>query len=331
MVRRAVVIAPVALVIVTALLADSPPPVPADTLPKELALDKVPLGLGSRPTLADNPLTAVRVALGRQLFFDPILSHDNTVACASCHRPDHGFSSPDARPRGIGGREAARRAPTLFNRAYGTAFFWDGRAGSLEEQALEPIANLNEMGSSVADAVARLKANAGYKERFSAAFDDGITPANLGKALAGFERVLLRGDSSVDRFRQRGERSAMTAAELHGLWLYESKGQCWRCHSGPNFTDENFHNTGVSWGGMDLGRYAVTKKEADRGKYKTPTLRGVKLTAPYMHDGSVKSLEEVVEFYNRGGGANPNLDPVVRPLNLTKEELADLVAFLRAL
>jgi cytochrome c peroxidase len=331
MARRAVLLAPFGLLIVAALCAEPPPSVPDDTLPKELALDKTPLGLGSRPTPTDNTLTPARVALGRRLFFDPILSHDNTVACASCHRPDHGFSSPDARPRGIGGREAARRAPTLFNRAYGTAFFWDGRAGSLEEQALEPIANPNEMGSSVADAVARLKADAGYKEQFAAAFDDGITPANLGKALASFERVLLRGDSPVDRFRQRGERSAMTSAELHGLWLYESKGQCWRCHSGTNFTDESFHNTGVGWGAPDLGRHAVTKKDADRGKYKTPTLRGVKLTAPYMHDGSVKSLEDVVEFYNRGGGANPNLDPAVHPLNLSKEELADLVAFLKAL
>jgi cytochrome c peroxidase len=271
------------------------------------------------------------VALGRKLFFDPILSHDGTVACATCHRPDHGFAGPDAKPVGIGGRQASRRAPTLFNRAYGTAFFWDGRSASLEDQALEPIANPDEMGSSVAAAVARLKADAGYKERFAAAFDDGVTAANLGKALASFERVLLRGDSSVDKFRERGERDALTDAERHGLWLYESKGQCWRCHAGKNFTDEAFHNTGVGWGGSDLGRHVVTKKEADRGKYKTPTLRGVKLTAPYMHDGSLKTLEDVVEFYNKGGGANPNLDPVVRPLGLSKEELADLVAFLKAL
>src|SRR5207244_12421596 len=125
-----------------------------------------------------------------------------------------------------------------------------------------------------------------------------LTSATAGKSLASFERGLLRADSSVDRFRQHGERSAMTSAELPGLWLYESKGQCWRCHSGPNFTDEGFHNTGVRWGGADLGRHAVTRKDADRGKYKTPTLRGVKLTGPYMHDGSMKSLDDVVEFYN---------------------------------
>jgi cytochrome c peroxidase len=329
MTRLAVFTVPV--FVAAALWAKAPPPVPPDTLPKDLPVDSVPLGLGPRPASPGCPLTAARVALGRKLFFDPVLSHDGTVACATCHRPDHGFAGPDAKPVGIGGRQASRRAPTLFNRAYGTAFFWDGRSASLEEQALEPIANPDEMGSSMADAVARLKADAGYKERFAAAFDDGVTAANLGKALASFERVLLRGDSSVDKFRERGERDAMTDAERHGLWLYESKGQCWRCHAGKNFTDEAFHNTGVGWGGSDLGRHAVTKKEADRGKYKTPTLRGVKLTAPYMHDGSLKTLDDVVEFYNKGGGANPNLDPVVRPLGLSKEELADLAAFLKAL
>ena len=319
------------LLLVAALWAKAPSPVPPDTLPKDISVDVVPLGLDPRPASADSPLTPARVALGRKLFFDPILSHDRTVACATCHRPDHGFASPEPRPIGIGGRTAARRAPSLFNRAYGTAFFWDGRAATLEEQALEPIANPDEMGSSVADALTRLKADDGYREQFANAFDDGLTAANLGKAIASFERVLLRGDSPIDKFRQRGERSAMTKAELHGLWLYESKGQCWQCHSGKNFTDEGFHNTGVSWGGTDVGRYAVTKADADRGKYKTPTLRGVKLTAPYMHDGSMKSLEEVVEFYNKGGSTNPHLDPAMKPLNLSKEELADLVAFLKAL
>jgi cytochrome c peroxidase len=329
--RRALHAAPFVLLIAAVLCAKSPAPVPNDTLPEKLTLDKVPLGLEKRPESKDNPLTISRVALGRRLFFDPILSHDKTVACATCHRPDHGFSSPEARPTGIGGKEAARRAPTLFNRAYGAVFFWDGRSKSLEEQALEPIANPVEMGSSVEEAVRRLKADEKYKEQFAGAFDDGVTAANLGKALASFERVLLRGDSSIDKFRERGDRNAMTDAERHGLWLWESKGQCWKCHSGKNFSDEGFHNTGVSWGGTDIGRFVVTKSEADRGKYKTPTLRGVKLTGPYMHDGSLKTLEDVVEFYNRGGNANPNLDPVIRRLDLSKDELADLVAFLRAL
>jgi len=317
----------------SALASDAPPDLPRDTLPAKLALNVVPLGLDSLPVPKDNPLTEQRVRLGRRLFFDPILSADNTVACASCHQPSHGFAGLEARPRGIRGQRATRRAPSLFNRAYGTAFFWDGRESTLETQALRPIEDPAEMGSTVAAALDRLRADSTYKSQFEEAFSDGITPANLGRALASFERVLLRGDSAVDRFRRSGDTKALTEQERQGLWLYESKGRCWRCHSGANFTDEAYHNTGVSWGKdpADLGRFAVTKKEEDRGRFKTPTLRGVALTGPYMHDGSLPSLEAVVEFYNRGGGANPNLDSVLAPLNLSKDEMRNLVAFLKAL
>jgi cytochrome c peroxidase len=316
-----------------AVAADAPPPPPKDTLPAELALDSIPLGLEPRPVPKDAPLTEARVKLGRRLFFDPILSADNTVSCATCHQPGHGFASTEARPRGVRGQRAARRAPSLFNRAYGTSFFWDGRETTLEAQALRPIADAAEMGSSVPAALDRLRADRQYKAQFEAAFPDGVTADNLGRALASFERVLLRGDSRVDRFRRKGKADALTASERQGLWLYESKGRCWRCHSGPNFSDEGYHNTGVGWrqAVADPGRFAVTKKEADRGKFKTPTLRGVSLTGPYMHDGSLGSLREVVEFYNRGGGTNPNLDPALAPLGLSKDEIADLVAFLEAL
>jgi cytochrome c peroxidase len=298
-----------------------------------LPLDDIPLGLGPRRVPKDSPLTAARIKLGRKLFFDTILSGDNTVACASCHQPARGFASAEARPRGIRGRQVRRRASTLFNRAYGKSFFWDGRARSLEEQALRPIEDPAEMGSRVADALARLRANKGYQQQFAAAFDDGLTAANLARALASFERVLLRGDSRVDRFRRKGEHKALTAREGSGLWLYESKGRCWRCHVGFNFTDERFHNTGVGWGKKptDLGRFAATKKETDKGRFKTPTLRGVSLTAPSMHDGSLKTLEAVVEFDNKGGVANPHLDPLMAPLKLSREEMRDLVAFLKAL
>jgi cytochrome c peroxidase len=319
------------LVGATALMAAAA--LPRDTLPAELPLDQVPAGLGQRPAVKDNPLTLPRVQLGRKLFFDPILSADNTIACASCHQPAHGFASPDGRPQGIRGQRIARRAPTLFNRAYGTAFFWDGRAATLEEQALRPIEDPAEMGTSAAEVVRRLQAHEDYRRRFEAAFSDGVTAANLARALASFERVLLRGGSRVDRFRHNGDHDALTPLERQGLWLYESKGRCWRCHNGPNFTDEGFHNTGVGWGKepADLGRHAITRKEADRGKFKTPTLRGVVLTAPYMHDGSLKTLQDVVEFYNRGGGANPNLDPALAPLGLSADEVRALAAFLEAL
>lgn len=316
-----------------ALAADAPPELPRDTLPAKLSLDHVPLGLEPRPAPKEGPLTPPRVRLGRRLFFDPILSADKTVACASCHQPDHGFAGSEARPRGIRGQRAARRAPSLFNRAYGTSFFWDGRESTLEGQALRPIEDPVEMGSTLAAVLERLRAEATYKEQFAAAFPDGVTAANLGRALASFERVLLRGDSPVDRFRRQGDTQALSAQQRHGLWLYESKGRCWRCHSGANFTDEAYHNTGVSWGKvpLDLGRFAVTKKETDRGRFKTPTLRGVALTGPYMHDGSLSSLEDVVEFYNRGGGAHLNLDPMLAPLNLSEDEKRDLAAFLKAL
>jgi cytochrome c peroxidase len=315
------------------LAADLPSRLAKDTLPARLPIDKVPDGLPQRPLPKDSPLTDARVKLGRKLFFDPILSADNSVACSSCHHPDRGFASAEARPRGVRGQQVSRRAPTLFNRAYGKSFFWDGRVASLEEQALRPIENPNEMGSRIPDAVKRLQASKEYRDLFRAAFDEEVTAANLARAIASFERVLLRGDSRVDRFRRKGDHAALTASERAGLWLYESKAQCWRCHSGFNFTDESFHNTGVGWGNKpeDAGRFAVTKKAADRGKFKTPTLRGLALTAPYMHDGSLKTLQEVVEFYNKGGVANPNLDGLMKPLNLSKQEVRDLVAFLEAL
>src|SRR5207244_5372400 len=216
--------------------------------------------------------------------------------------------------------------------AYGTAFFWDGRESSLESQALRPIESQTEMGGNVEGAIERLQRNKDYPALFEAAFTDGVTANNLAKSLASFERVLLSGDSRVDRFRN-GQVRALSDNERHGLWLYESRGGCWRCHAGANFSDERFHNTGVSWGQppIDLGRFAVTNKDSDRGRFKTPTLRNVALTAPYMHDGSLATLEAVVDFYNRGGGKNPYLDASIAPLGLTAEEKKDLVAFLKAL
>lgn len=293
---------------------------------------QVPAGLGEFPTPSENPLSAARIALGKRLFSDPILSSDGTVSCASCHQPGHGFSSPVAVSPGVGGRRGRRNVPTLFNRAFGQSFFWDGRETTLESQALRPIESSDEMGSSVAAAVHRLTDRAEYRRQFADAFPDGLTATNLGRALATFERTLLSGDSPVDRFRD-GALAALDDHQRHGLWLYESRAGCWRCHGGANYTDEGFHNTGVGWGKTppDLGRFEITGRAEDRGRFKTPTLRGLMLTAPYMHDGSLATLEEVVAFYNRGGGGNPNLDPALKPLLLSPEEAADLVAFLRAL
>ena len=254
------------------------------------------------------------------------------MACASCHDPARGFATGDAVAIGIEGKRGRRNAPSLLNRSFASSLFWDGREATLEAQALKPIEDPLEMGNTVAEVVKRLRAHAEYPARFKAAFGEDATAATVAKALASFERTLLIGGSRVDAFRA-GEVTLITDQERHGLWLWESRGGCWRCHSGPNFTDEEFHNTGVSWGRepRDLGRFSVTGKEADRGKFKTPSLRGVAWTAPYMHDGSIGTLEEVVEYYNRGGRADPQLDPALKPLGLSPQEMQSLVAFLRAL
>ncbi len=304
--------------------------VPADTLPAELGA-RVPLGLPADLAPPDDASPEV-VALGRRLFFDPILSLDRTVACASCHRPESGLADAEPTSRGVGGRRTLRNTPTVLNRALGTRFFWDGRAASLEEQALAPIEDEREMALPLDEALARLAADADYAAAFEGAFGGPPTRERLARALASFVRRLWIGDSPVDRFRA-GEHDALTPAERAGLWLFESRGGCWRCHSGPNFSDEDFHATGVGArdGVPEDGRFAVTGDPRDRGRFKTPTLRGVALTAPYMHDGSLATLEEVVEFYRRGGNPSENLDPALRPLELSDRDAANLVAFLRAL
>jgi cytochrome c peroxidase len=313
--------------------APSVPPLPRDSLPAELALDRLPLGLVSQPAVpATSALTAERVRLGRKLFFDPALSADCTVSCASCHDPAHGFASPAPRAVGIGGKVGARNAPSLLNVAYGASLFWDGRSKTLEEQALEPIANPLEMGSQVSDVVARLTADDRYRADFEAAYGEGVTAENLSRALATFERVLLSGGSRVDRFHA-GELTALNESQRVGLWLFESRAQCWRCHRGPRYTDDKFHNTGLAalQAEPDAGRMGFTQNETDRGRFKTPGLRGISRTAPYMHDGSLATLREVVEYYSKGGGDAPGLDPAVRPLKLTAAEVGHLVAFLQAL
>jgi len=317
------------------LSADDPesPSIPKDTLPTTLSFKDVPIGLdSSRPVPKDNPLTEEKIRLGRRLFFDPILSVDGSVSCANCHDPAHGLAGRERLAQGVRGQKTQRNPPSLWNRAYGIAFFWDGRETSLEAQALKPIESLTEMGGSIDQAVERLKDHKEYPALFQRAFGEKVSADNLAKSLASFERVLLSGNSQVDRFRA-GEVRALSENERHGLWLYESRGGCWRCHSGPNFSDESLHNTGVSWNQspIDLGRFSVTNKDSDRGRFKTPTLRNTALTAPYMHDGSLATLEDVIDFYNRGGNKNPYLEETIKPLGLSPEDKKDLISFLKAL
>jgi cytochrome c peroxidase len=315
-----------------AIAAQVPSGVPRDTLPARLS-ENPPLGLPDKfPEPADNPSTPERLALGRKLFFEPRLSVNSSIACASCHQPEHGFAQPTPGSPGAFGKPTPRNAPSLLNRGFGEHFMWDGRSSTLEEQVLLPIENELEMALPLDTAIARLRGDADYARLFAAAFDDGVTRTNLARALATFVRRLTIGDSPVDHFRA-GEMTVLSDDERAGLWLYESRGGCWRCHVGSNYTDEDFHNTGVGArdGQAEPGRAAITNDAADRGRFKTPSLRGLALTAPYMHDGSLATLEDVVGFYSRGAGANQGLDPRLQPLSLSPNESRALVAFLRAL
>ena len=290
---------------------------------------RTPLGLPEREaTPPDDELAA----LGARLFFDPELSVDRSVACASCHKPELGFADSLPRSRGVRGQETERNAPSLLNRAFGEHFMWDGRAGTLEEQALLPIENPLEMDLPLEQVLARLSGDTAYRADFERVFARAPDSDGLSRALAAYVRRLVLGDSPVDRFRA-GDFSALDDAERAGLWFYESRGGCWRCHSGANFSDEDFHDTGVGAHGDELepGRFAVTKRPEDRGRFKTPTLRGVARTAPYMHDGSISTLEEVVDFYRKGGRPHANLDPLIVPIEMSDADARNVVAFLRAL
>ncbi len=304
-----------------------------DTLP-EVLIAEPPLGLGAPadyPWLS-TPDLAAWADLGRTLFFDPILSKGGEVSCASCHQPAHGFADPVPLSRGVRGQFTRRHAPILLNRGLGEAFMWDGSANTLEEQVLQPIVNPLEMDETLPSVLAKLNQIPDYARRFTKL--TGRTPEadDLAKALAMFIRHLWHGGSAVDRFRA-GDVQFLTAEERAGMWVYESRGACWRCHGGVNFTDEAFHNTGVELleGESVPGRMAVTGLERDRGGFKTPSLRGLTLSAPYMHDGSHATLEEVVAFYQRGGGANSHLDPAMAAIHFSDQDGQHLLAFLRAL
>ncbi|HKQ85200.1 MAG TPA: cytochrome c peroxidase [Candidatus Acidoferrales bacterium] len=295
---------------------------------------RIPLGLDhNMPIPKDNPVTPAKIALGQRLFNDYRLSGDETVACKSCHDPQHAFSDQRMASLGIYGRHGTRRVPRLINRGYGTSFFWDGRASTLEEQVLQPIANPNEMGMTVDEVVQRIKADPSYRRDFKRAFKSQPSSQNVAQALASYVRSILSGNSPYDRYVS-GDPTALTAGQQRGLELFRGKANCIACHSGPNFTDEKFHNTGIGWRGNsfdDDGRFAVTHNEADRGAFKTPTLRDVADSAPYTHQGRLSTLKDLIDFYDAGGNPNPNLDPQLHPLHLSEQEKKDVIDFLGAL
>ena len=302
--------------------------------PKAESSSSRPLGLDLyRPEPADNPVTPDKVQLGQRLFREKLLSRDRSIACDDCHQPKRAFADRRAKAVGVYGRKGPRSVPTLINRAWGESFFWDGRTSTLEEQVVMPIQAETEMDLTLDQAVARLSQKRRYRSAFAAVFEREPNPDDLAYALAAYVRTILAGDSRYDRYLF-GKPDALSARELAGLRLFQGKANCSVCHSGPLFSDEQFHNTGVAWKDrafLDEGRALVTDRADDRGKFKTPTLREVTRTAPYMHDGSLGTLRDVVDFYNDGGRANPNLDEDIRKLNLSEQEKAQLIAFLRTL
>jgi len=284
------------------------------------------------PIPADNPMTDAKVRLGAQLYFDPRLSADHTISCATCHDPKTGWANHNPTDTGIKGQVGGRNSGTIIDSGYMSFQFWDGRALSLEEQALGPIHNPIEMGETLENVVRKLNAIPGYKEEFQAVFGTDVNTDGIAKAIAAFERTIVSGPSPYDKY-MAGDKKAMSEAAIRGLEIFNGKGHCSPCHSGPMFSDQWFHNLGIGMDAAkpDIGREEVTKDPRDHGKFKTPGLRNVAATHPYLHDGSEKTLMDVVELYNKGGVQNKNLDPMVLPLNLTKKEKADLVAFLEAL
>lgn len=316
----------------------------------------------------DNPLTKAKIELGRQLFFDTRLSADNTISCASCHHPEDAYGRNTTFGEGIRGQIGGRNSPNAYNRILSTLQFWDGRAATLEEQAKGPIANPIEMGHTHEAAIKGLKGVEGYRLQFEKIFPGkGITIDTAAQAIASFERVLVTGPTPVDyyeplmnfkkgfaddlkdlaafkkddpesyaqywRLKRASDAHPISASAIRGRELFFGKANCTACHAGANYTDEKFHNIGI---GMDqpkpdIGRAEVTKSDKDRGAFKTPTVRNASQTGPYMHDGSLKTLEEVVDWYDKGGHLNPNLSDKIKKLNLNAQEKEDLVSFMQAL
>ena len=284
------------------------------------------------PVPVNNPQTSQKILLGKQLYFDTRLSKDNTISCATCHDPAMGWSDAGPTSTGINKQLGGRRAPPVSNSAYNPLQFWDGRTATLEDQAKGPIENPVEMGNTHLVMIKTLQDVPGYVEEFKQVF--GTTPITIDQvadAIASFERTVVTTDSPFDRFI-RGDKNALTCLEKKGLEIFNGKGHCTACHWGGNFSDGRFHNLGAKQTGplqVDEGRYNVTKNPKDKDAFKTPTVRDVALRAPYMHSGSEKTLEDVVEFYNKGGGKNvSNLDPMIVPLGLSKKEVKALVAFM---
>jgi cytochrome c peroxidase len=330
-----------------------------------------PLGLPPVPIPSDNPQTPEKIALGKLLFEDKRFSADGTVSCATCHDPQKVFTDGLPTSEGIKKLKGTRNAPTVVNVAYYDSQFWDGRRSSLEEQSKDPLINPIEHGlPSHGPILETIRKDESYTSQFRNVFGvapQQITIDHVAKAIASFERTLISGDSPFDRYLYGGDKTALSESAIRGLEIYRTKARCQDCHSigqtNATFTDNKFHNLGVGFKRLgsrtvqiantfrkakqegkdidkavlgdqeisELGRFVVTLRPSDIGAFKTPTLRNIAVTAPYMHDGSIQTLEEMIELYNKGGENNPFLDSGIRPLNLTDQEKADLLAFIKSL
>jgi len=309
------------------------PAAPPITETHALWMGPVKLGVLPPPPIPpDNPQTTRKILLGKQLYFDTRLSQDNTISCATCHSPTMGWSDEGPTSKGIGNQMGGRRSPPASNSAYNPLQFWDGRSPSLEDQAKGPIQNPIEMGNTHQVMIRTVNDIPGYVEEFKTVFGTGpITVDQVAQAIAAFERTIVTTDSPFDRF-MKGDETALTCLERKGLEIFNGKGRCSCCHWGPNFSDGRFHNLGAhnDMGKPDNGRYDVTKNPKDMGAFKTPTMRDVGLRAPYLHMGNEKTIEDVIVFYNKGGGVkDPNMDRMMIPLGLSKGEIDALVAFLK--
>jgi cytochrome c peroxidase len=280
---------------------------------------------------SDNPTTPAKVSLGKKLFFDTRLSQTEKISCSSCHDPAKAWTDGRQFAIGVHGRVGKRNTPSLFNVAYNEHQFWNGRVLTLEKQALEPIKHPSEMNMNLSKLVVKLEEIEEYRTAFLDAFDGSVTPENIGKAIAAFERMIISKEAAIDRY-SRGEKAALSATARRGMNLFFGDARCHLCHSGPNFSDQKFHNIGVGVAARDQGRSLVTSRVKDHGAFKTPTLREVAHTAPYMHDGSIKTLEAVVKHYNFGGvtdAENPTRDELLEVLYLSEKQVSDLVVFLK--
>ncbi len=280
---------------------------------------------------------ANKAELGKLLFFDPILSKDRTISCASCHKPDFAFADTSAVSTGVGGKRGTRNSPTAMNVMLRRPFFWDGRAKTLEEQALAPIENPDEMNLHLDSAVQRLKNSKVYEDYFKKLFDSEPTRENLAAAIAAFERTLETSNSPFDRWKFYGDSNALSIPAKTGFELFNGKGKCNKCHFGADFTQNDFRNIGLFNGRElnDSGRMVVTGKKEDIGKFKTPSLRNVSVTGPYMHNGIFKTIKQVIDFYNDPGKVisnSVNRDSLLaKPLGLNQAEKNDLETFLLSL